>query len=144
MIPTPFLRTVLACGLAFAAAGASAWQDPSARPVTDPDADRAEYLDREAERAAARNQSDYGRYDRVDRNRARDAAHERMAAHPAGGWLLGSYIHAYNRPLYVVRDYRKRGLDRPPRGSRWMRDDHGDVLLVESASGLISDVVPRD
>ena len=56
-------------------------------------------------------------------------------------WSRGRYVHHYQRPVYVVRDYRGYGLRHPPRGYHWMRDDYGDYLLVAIASGLIADLV---
>lgn len=58
-------------------------------------------------------------------------------------WARGGYIHHYQRPIYVVNDYRGYGLRHPPRGYRWMRDDYGDYLLVAVATGLIADLILR-
>ena len=56
-------------------------------------------------------------------------------------WARGGYVHHYQRPIYVVNDYRGYGLRHPPRGYRWMRDDYGDYLLVAIATGLIADLI---
>lgn len=58
-------------------------------------------------------------------------------------WARGGYVHHYQRPVYVIRDYRPYGLRHPPRGYHWMRDDYGDYLLVAIATGLIADLVFR-
>ena len=63
----------------------------------------------------------------------------RCAAPPR--WARGGYVHHYQRPIYVVNDYRGYGLRHPPRGYRWMRDDYGDYLLVAITTGLIADLV---
>ncbi len=107
-------------------------------PAGDPEQERQQYLEAEQRRADARGSRDYGRHDRADRNRARNAAYDRIDAHSDGRWVVGTYIHAYDRPLHAVRDRRA------PRGSRWMSDARGDLVLVVTSSGLISDVVPHD
>lgn len=58
-------------------------------------------------------------------------------------WARGGYVHHYQRPIYVVNDYYGYGLRHPPRGHRWMRDDHGDFLLVAIATGVIADLLLR-
>lgn len=58
-------------------------------------------------------------------------------------WARGGYVHHYNRPIYVVRNYRGHGLRHPPRGYHWVRDDVGDFLMVAVATGIIADVILR-
>lgn len=58
-------------------------------------------------------------------------------------WARGGYVHQYNRPVYVVHDYRGYGLRHPPRGHRWVRDDFGHYLLVGIATGVIVDLILR-
>ncbi len=58
-------------------------------------------------------------------------------------WARGGHVHHYNRPVYVVNDYRGYGLRHPPRGHRWVRDDYGDYLLVAIATGVIVDLILR-
>ncbi len=62
-------------------------------------------------------------------------------APPPPRWARGGYLHHYQRPVYVVNDYRGYGLRHPPRGYRWVRDDYGDLLLVAIATGLITDLI---
>ena len=107
-------------------------------------------------------QRDRGRHDRRDDRRDRGYAyshrapvvvHHRPAVrhvyHPAPRyvapppWARGRYVHHYERPVYVVHDYRNYGLRHPPRGYRWVRDDVGDVLLVAIATGVIADIILR-
>lgn len=67
------------------------------------------------------------------------------------GRHLGHYKHAYRRgqrapavylqPRYYVQDYRTYRLSAPPRGYRWVRPDNDRYLLVEVATGLISQVL---
>ena len=82
-------------------------------------------------------------YDRHDRAPVRVVRHyappPRYVAPPR--WARGGYVHHYQRPIYVVNDYRGYGLRHPPHGHRWMRDDRGDLLLVAIATGLIADLV---
>ena len=106
---------------------------------------------------------DRGRHDRRDGRRDRGHAyhyrppvhvvHHRPAVrhvyHPAPRyvapppWARGRYVHHYDRPVYVVHDYRGYGLRHPPRGYRWHRDDYGDYLLVAIATGVIADIILR-
>ena len=44
----------------------------------------------------------------------------------------------YLQPRYYVTDYRRYHLAPPPRGYRWVRPADDRYLLVEVASGLIS------
>ena len=97
----------------------------------------------------------YHRRDRRDDRYYRDSrpvvVHHRPVVrhyHPAPRhgpprWARGGYVHHYQRPIYVVNDYYGYGLRHPPRGHRWMRDDHGDFLLVAIATGLIADMLLR-
>lgn len=134
------IPALLGLSLAAAMAPVGAADDPPSNP----EYDRQRYLEQEQRRADARRGSDYGRYDRADRNRARRAAQERFDDLPVMPWVRGGYIHSGGRSVYVVDDYSGYGLRQPPRGSHWMRDDHGELLLVVIASGLISEIVPHE
>lgn len=62
-------------------------------------------------------------------------------------WSVGMNLGYYNQRYQAV-DYRRQNLRQPARGSRWVRDDRGDYLLV-TRSGRITQVViagsaPRD
>jgi Ni/Co efflux regulator RcnB len=91
------------------------------------------------------------RHDRRDvRAPVRVVHHRPVVVHHHGGhrpgpppWARGGYVHHYQRPVYVVNDYRGYGLRHPPRGHRWMRDDRGDFLLVAIATGVIVDLLLR-
>src|SRR5262245_48562489 len=57
-------------------------------------------------------------------------------------WRRGDRLPAYYRDsYYVVRDYDRYGLRRPPRGCHYVRDDRGDYLLVGIATGVILGVI---
>lgn len=95
------------------------------------DDDRHGYSDR-------RDRDDDDRYDRrYDDGRRHD-----------NGRHLGQIKHGYRRgmrapavylqPRYYVTDYRRYHLAAPPRGYRWVRPADDRYLLVEVASGLIS------
>lgn len=61
---------------------------------------------------------------------------------PPHGWARGvDYRRHYSGPVYVVNDYHRYHLRQPPRGHRWVRDDHGNYLLVAIASGIIADLL---
>jgi Ni/Co efflux regulator RcnB len=47
---------------------------------------------------------------------------------------------AYYAPPYVVRDYPRYQLHRPPRGYHWVRVDR-DAVLAAIATGIVLDVI---
>ena len=60
------------------------------------------------------------------------------------GWAPGHrYREYYGGPVYVVNDYDRYALRRPPYGYHWVRDDTGNMLMVAIASGIIADLVLR-
>ncbi|MFI8717229.1 RcnB family protein [Stenotrophomonas sp. NPDC077464] len=66
----------------------------------------------------------------------------RPAPGPGYGWARGHRYNEYYRgPVYVVNDYSRYSVRRPPRGHHWIRDDRGNLLLVAIASGIIADFV---
>ena len=61
---------------------------------------------------------------------------------PSYGWVRGHrYRDYYQGPVYVVHDYDRYHLRRPPHGHHWIRDDRGDMLLVAVATGIIADII---
>jgi len=71
--------------------------------------------------------------------RRHDRRHDR---HPPHGWARGhDYRRGYRGPVYVVNDYHRYDLRRPPRGHHWVRDDRGNYLLVAVATGIIADLL---
>jgi len=57
-------------------------------------------------------------------------------------WRRGDRLPAYYRDsYYVVDEYDRYGLRRPPRGYHYVRDDRGDYLLVGIATGVILGVI---
>ena len=58
------------------------------------------------------------------------------------GWARGHrYREYYGGPVYVVNDYSRYSVRRPPRDHQWIRDDRGNLLLVAIATGIIADYV---
>lgn len=58
------------------------------------------------------------------------------------GWARGENFRQYYRgPTYVVRDYGRYHLRRPPNGYHWIRDNSGNYLMVAIASGVIADLL---
>ncbi|MEQ1607667.1 MAG: RcnB family protein [Hyphomonadaceae bacterium] len=55
-------------------------------------------------------------------------------------WARGDRLGYYNGRFTEV-NYRDENLRKPPRGSRWVRDDRGDYLLVSIRTGLIAQVI---
>lgn len=90
------------------------------------------------------------RYDRRDdrhddhRNGHRDGHHDN-GRHL--GWQKQSFRRGervpvgYLQPAYYVRDYRTYRLAPPPRGYRWVRPADNRYLLVQSTTGLISQIL---
>ena len=61
---------------------------------------------------------------------------------PGYGWQVGHrYRDYYRGPIYVVNDYPRYHLRRPPYGHHWIRDDRGNMLLVAVATGIIADYI---
>lgn len=62
-------------------------------------------------------------------------------------WAVGQSLGYYNNRFEQV-DYRRVQLRQPTRGQRWVRDDRGDYLLVNSAGRVIQVIIsgnePRD
>jgi Ni/Co efflux regulator RcnB len=56
-------------------------------------------------------------------------------------WRRGDRLPDYYRESLGVVDYRAYRLDPPPSGSHYVRDDHGDYLLVAIATGVILGVI---
>lgn len=66
----------------------------------------------------------------------------RPAYGPGYGWKVGHrYRDYYRGPIYVVNDYPRYNLRRPPYGHQWIRDDRGNMLLVAIATGVIAQYV---
>ncbi|MFS2043666.1 RcnB family protein, partial [Stenotrophomonas geniculata] len=66
----------------------------------------------------------------------------RPAYGPGYGWKVGHrYRDYYRGPIYVVNDYPRYHLRRPPYGHHWIRDDRGNMLLVAIATGVIAQYV---
>lgn len=58
------------------------------------------------------------------------------------GWARGHRYNEYYRgPVYVVNDYSRYSVRRPPYGHHWIRDDRGNLLLVAIATGIIADYI---
>lgn len=56
-------------------------------------------------------------------------------------WRRGERLPAHYRTSYREVDYRRAHLRAPPRGQHYVRDDHGNTLLVAVATGLIVSVL---
>lgn len=67
---------------------------------------------------------------------------------PPPGWAKQAWRKGDRLPLreldgYWIDDYGRIGLDAPPRGHRWVRQDDGRYLLVAIATGLIVEMLAR-
>jgi len=72
---------------------------------------------------------------------ARRAPPPRVVYHPYAFQRGHGYRNYYGGPVYVVNDYGRYHLRRPPYGHHWIRDDRGNLLMVAIASGIIADIV---
>ena len=89
------------------------------------------------------------RHDRDDDRR--DDRHDRHdRRHDNGrhlGWQKQSFRRGervpvgYLQPAYYVQDYRAYRLAPPPRGYRWVRPADDRYLLVQTTTGLISQIL---
>jgi hypothetical protein len=65
---------------------------------------------------------------------------------PPPGWVRHAWRHGerlpppYLAPRYVIVDWRRHHLRRPPPGYEWVRVG-ADILLVAAATGLIAEVI---
>jgi Ni/Co efflux regulator RcnB len=75
------------------------------------------------------------------RNDRRYYAPPRVNYRPYGFERGHRYSNYYGGPVYVVSDYDRHHLHRPPHGHRWIRDDRGNMLMVAIATGIIADIV---
>ncbi|MCW0373745.1 RcnB family protein [Xanthomonas sacchari] len=98
------------------------------------DADRErDWRDRERDRRDARRA-----YDRGYRDGYRNGPDVVYYRPGPPRWARGQ---RYYGPNYVVYDYDRYQVRRPPYGYRWVRDDTGNLLLVAIATGIIADLV---
>ncbi|WP_305806214.1 RcnB family protein [Stenotrophomonas sp. YIM B06876] len=65
----------------------------------------------------------------------------RVVYRPYGFQRGHRYSNYYRGPVYVVNDYGRYNMRRPPRGYHWIRDDRGNMLMVAIATGIIADLV---
>ncbi len=88
-----------------------------------------------------------GRYDqnRNDRsgNQGRQGYGNVRASNPR--WSPGDRLsNQYRQSQYAVGDWQQRGLKKPPKNYRWVRDDDNNYFLVSNSAGLIRQTVYRD
>jgi len=88
---------------------------------------------------------DYSDYRRHPYYRSQQRYHIGSYYRPHGyyhyAWHRGDRLpRAYYAPRYVVYDYGRYGLYRPPHGHHWVRVD-GDVVLAAIATGVVMQVV---
>ena len=109
--------------------------------------------DRRHDRQHWRDDRREARHDRRDHRRYDNRGYYRPAPPPrvvyrdgpgrgSYGWARGHRYNEYYRgPVYVVNDYSRYAVRRPPRDHHWIRDDRGNLLLVAIATGIIADYV---
>ena len=93
---------------------------------------------------------DKGKHDRDRHGYYDDHKHKHKNKHDNGrhygqlkkAYRRGDYVPVvYWEPRYYVNDYRSYRLAPPPRGYRWVRPQDDRYLLVEIATGVISQVL---
>lgn len=94
----------------------------------------------------------HGKHDDDRRDDRHDYRHDdrRDGHHDNGrhlGWQKQSFRRGervpvgYLQPAYYVQDYRTYRLAPPPRGYRWVRPADNRYLLVQTTTGLISQIL---
>ena len=88
------------------------------------------------------NRNDQSRYNRDgDQGRRNDSGDRRNNER----WSRGDRIpNEYRQNRYVVGDWRQHGLNQPPRGYHWVRNNNNDFYLAAIATGVIVTVIYRD
>ncbi len=60
-------------------------------------------------------------------------------------WSRGERLpDQYWQDRYYVNDWQQRGLNRPPRGYRWVRNENDDFFLAAISTGIITMAIYRD
>lgn len=125
-------RLLLSTSLAILAlSSASAFADSSHKGHGKNDKHRSHEQDRRDDR-------------RDDRNDRRDGRHDngRHLGWQKQAFRRGERVPvAYLQPQYYVQDYRSYRLAPPPRGYRWVRPADNRYLLVQTTTGLISQML---
>ena len=146
------MTTVLALGAtapAFAAGdrddhdrGRHGWDDRGRGHGNDRDhRGHRDYRDRRDDRRHYSAGYREGYRDARHNDRRYDAPPPRVVYRPYGFERGYRYNNYYGGPVYVVNDYDRYHLRRPPHGHRWIRDDRGNLLMVAIATGIIADYV---
>ena len=103
---------------------------------------RRQYRNDDYDRGNSRRQYRNDDYDRgVARRNYRRGSHRR-AAERRHRWSLGTryYDQGYGQS-YIVNDYGRYDLRRPPRGHVWRRDELGNFILIAAATGVITQLI---
>lgn len=79
----------------------------------------------------------------VERNNYyyRPAPPPRVVYQPYGYERGYRYDRYYGGQTYVINDYDRYHVRRPPRGYHWVRDDRGNLIMVAIATGIITDLL---
>lgn len=88
-----------------------------------------------------RNDSNHENLHRDDSHRG-DQGRGHQAYQTQHHWARGQRIPTqYRSSRYVVTDYNRYHLRRPPRGYHWVRDDNGNFLMVAITTGIITSLL---
>jgi Ni/Co efflux regulator RcnB len=102
---------------------------------------------RETRRSARWNDNDYnGYYIGRDWHRGQPNARDYNQRGFALGyqpWQRGDRLGSYNNRYREV-DYRDYGMQRPPQGYRWVKDDNNDLILAAVVGGLIAAIISNN
>jgi Ni/Co efflux regulator RcnB/surface antigen len=99
-----------------------------------------------------RNNNDQGRDDhnrndqsRNNRDRGQDRHDDSRGRQYNERWSRGDRLpDEYRQNRYVMSDWRQHGLNQPPRGYHWVRDDNNDFFLAAISTGIIATAIYRD
>jgi Ni/Co efflux regulator RcnB len=96
--------------------------------------------ERRDERADRRDDRAYAKYERKAAKRYAAARYQRPSGYQQRHWRYGERLPASYRSRAYVVDYRRYGLQAPPRGYQYTRVDN-DVVMTAIATGLVAQVV---
>ncbi|SFS81660.1 RcnB family protein [Brevundimonas viscosa] len=95
---------------------------------------------REDRREARQQQRAYARWQQAQR-RYHAPRYYAPSGYQVRSWSYGQQMpYAYRTQRYVINDYGRYGLERPPHGYQYVRSGN-DVVLAAVAGGLISAVI---
>jgi len=132
------MKTILTAAVALsliASAGAA-----NAQPRNDRQDHRIEQQHRKVEKARDRYEKAQNKYERQASKRYAAGRYQRPSGYQQRHWTRGDRLPSSYRSRAYAVDYRRYGLQAPPRGYQYTRVDN-DVVLTAAATGVIASVI---